>query len=186
MKKSLNLLTLTLLMMLGIQSVSLNGSAGTLLAQVEAPAISLHQAIIMKNIDVIKQHIQAGSDLNELEQMGGSSPLITAAAFGNNEAAKLLIDAGANLNIQNNDGSTALHTAAFFCRTEIVKMLLEKGADKTIKNNYNKTALESVTASFEEVKPVYEAVGAAMKPLGIILDFDYLKETRPIIAEMLK
>ena len=55
--------------------------------------------------------------------------------------AKLLINAGVELNFQNNDGSTALHTASFFCRPEIVQILLAKGADKTIKNKYGQYCL---------------------------------------------
>ena len=99
-------------------------------ASVKAPDIDLHTAVLTDNIDAVKQHIAAGSNLNEKDPFGGSSPLITASLFGKVEAAKVLIDAGADVNFQNNDGSTALHTGAFFCRPEIVKMLLENGADK--------------------------------------------------------
>ena len=118
--------------------------------------------------------------------MGGSTPLISAALFGKTEIAKILIDAGADLNIQNNDGSTALITAAFFCRLEIVKILLDKGADKTIKNNYNQTAYDAVVGSFDVVKPSYEALGKMLQPMGLKLDFQYLEKTRPEIAAMLK
>jgi uncharacterized protein len=118
--------------------------------------------------------------------MGGSTPLISAALFGKTEIAKLLINAGANLNIQNNDGSTALITASFFCRPEIVKMLLAKKANKTIKNNYGQTAYETLITPFNQVKPVYEALGNALSPLGLKLDYAYIEKTRPVIAKMLK
>ena len=118
--------------------------------------------------------------------MGGSTPLMSAALFGKTEIAKLLIDAGAMLNVQNNEGSTALITAAFFCRPEIVKMLLEKKANKTIKNKYNNTAYETVAGPFQDVKPVYDMLGSALAPLGLKLDYEYLKKTRPVIAAMLK
>ena len=71
--------------------------------------------------------------MNIKEPMGGSTPLISASLFGKTEIAKLLINAGANLDIQNNDGSTALITASFFCRLEIVKMLLLKKPIKRLK-----------------------------------------------------
>ena len=105
--------------------------------KVAKPKIDLHTAVLKNDVKSVKEHIAAKSDLNIKEAMGGSTPLISAALFGKTEIAKLLINAGANLNIQNNDGSTALITAAFFCRPEIVKMLLVKKANKTIKNNYN-------------------------------------------------
>ena len=183
------------------------------------PKVDLHSAVVTGDLEVIRQHIKAGSDLNVLEPTRASTPLITAAFFGNTEAAKILIDAGADLNYQtadgstalhtaaafgktevakilidagidlntqNNEGSTALHTAAFLCREEIVKALLEKGADKTLKNKMGQTAFETVEAPFEAVKGVYDAIGAALKPLGLKLDYDHIKTTRPEIAEMLK
>ena len=104
------------------------------------------------NMEALKQHIAAGSNLNEKDPLGGSSPLISACLFGKTAMAKMLIEAGADLNFRNNDGSTALHTASFFCHPEIVRMLLDKGADKTIKNKYGSTAYESVAGSFADVK----------------------------------
>lgn len=183
------------------------------------PKVDLHSAVVTDNLEAIRQHIKAGSDLNVLEPSRASTPLITAAALGKAEAAKILIDAGADLNYKNidgstalhtaaafgkaevarilidagidlnsknNDGSTALHAAAFLCRVEIVEALLEKGADKTIKNKDGKTAFEIVEGPFEDVKGVYDAIGAGLKPLGIKLDYDHIKKTRPKIAEMLK
>lgn len=150
------------------------------------PKIDLHTAVLKNDIKAVKQHIAAKSDLNIKEAMGGSTPLISASLFGKTEIAKLLINAGANLNIQNNDGSTALITAAFFCRPEIVKMLLAKKANKTIKNNYGQTAYETLLTPFNQVKPVYETLGNALSPLGLKLDYAYIEKTRPIIAKMLK
>jgi hypothetical protein len=152
----------------------------------QAPIADLHTAVLTGDIATVKRLIASKSDLNVKETYGGSTPLISAALFGKIEIAKLLIDAGAMLNIQNNEGSTALITAAFFCRPEIVKMLLAKKADKTIKNKYGSTAYTSVTAPFQDVKPAYDMLGSSLKPLGLKLDYEYLKKTRPIIASMLK
>lgn len=154
--------------------------------KITTPKIDLHTAVLKNDIKSVKEHIAAKSDLNIKEAMGGSTPLVSAALFGKTEIAKLLINAGANLNIQNNDGSTALITAAFFCRPEIVKMLLAKKANKTIKNNYNQTAYETLLTPFNQVKPVYEAMGNALSPLGLKLDYAYIEKTRPVIAKMLK
>lgn len=153
---------------------------------VKPPKEDLHTVVMAGNMAALKQHIAAGSDLNAKEAMGGSSPLILAALLGKTDMAKALIDAGANLNLKNNDGSTALHIAAFFCRPDIVKMLLAKRADRTIKNNYNSTAYQSVAGPFKEVKNAYDVMGKMLAPMGLKLDYTYLETTRPKIAAMLK
>ena len=45
------------------------------------PGVSLHMAALQGNLDVILQHIKAGSDLNE-KDVYGSTPLIIAVTFG--------------------------------------------------------------------------------------------------------
>ncbi|MBI1768350.1 MAG: ankyrin repeat domain-containing protein [Bacteroidetes bacterium] len=155
-------------------------------SEVKAPQVDIHTAVITDNLAALKQHISAGSNINEKDPYGGSSPLISAAVFGKKEAAKILIDAGADINVTNNDGSTALHSSAFFCRLEIVKMLLDKGANKTVKNKYGSTAYESVTGPYSEVKNVYEMMQQMLSPMGLKLDYAYIEKTRPVIAAMLK
>lgn len=162
-----------------------NVNSGAIAQQVNEPAVDLHTAVISNNLDAIKQHIDAGSDLNVKEPSGGSSPLITSATFDNAKAAGMLINAGAEINFQNNDGSTALHTAAFFGRTEVVKVLLEAGADKSIKNNSGSTAYGTATVPFEMVKGIYDYFKEALGPMGFELDYEKLEKARPVIAEML-
>ena len=94
--------------------------------------MGLHSAVIEGNLEVVEQHIRAGTDLDIKENSGGSSPLISAALFGKTEIALALIKAGASVNFQNKEGSTPLITAAFFCRTEIVEALLANGADNRV------------------------------------------------------
>lgn len=153
---------------------------------IKAPKVDIHTAIITDNLEAVTQHIKAGTDLNAKDPMGGSSPLITATVFGKKEVAILLIDAGVDLSIKNNDGSTALHTAAFFCHPEVVMILLQKGADKSIKNNYGQTPYETVSGPFKEVKEFYLGLGAMLEPMGLKLDLDHIEKTRPHIASMLK
>jgi ankyrin repeat protein len=150
------------------------------------PEIDIHAAVVSNNIEAIKQHVLAGTDLNLKDPFGGSSPIISAGLFGKIEIVKILVDAGADVNFINNDGSTALHTAAFFCRPEIVQILLDNGIDKTVRNNMGSTAYESVAGAFKDVKPFYDMLGQSLAPYGLELDDDYLQMIRPIIAEMLK
>ncbi len=188
-KKQISFLFLmSLIMMISCQTKSEKGNSqkeGTE-EKVEAPKMDIHAAAFMGNVEMIQQHIKAGSDLNVKELMGGSSPLISATVFGKTKVAIALIKAGADLNCTNNEGSTALHSAAFFCRNEIVKALIEKGADKTIKNKAGATALESVQAPFEAVKGIYDFISKELGPMGFKLDYKQLEENRPKIATILE
>ena len=147
--------------------------------EVSAPDIELGTAASEGDLEAIRQHIAAGSDLDK------DSPLVTATVFGNIEAVKLLINAGADLNAQDAQGSTPVFVAAFFCRPEILKLLLEKGADQSIPNKEGRTPSEVVQAPFALVKPAYEYIGRQLAPLGLRLDHERLKKVRPMMVEIL-
>ncbi len=150
------------------------------------PDMSLHEAVIRGDMDVIGNLISRGADPDEKEPTGGSSPLITAALFGKTEAAEALIEAGADLDFVNFEGSTALITAAFFGRTDFVRLLLENGADTSIRNNSGSTAYEAANAPFESVKGIYDYFRQTFGPMGLRLDDDELKAERQVVAGLLK
>ena len=181
LKTSLGLVVLVILLPACTQSNGQNENSTTV-----TPDMDIHTAVLYGDLATVKQHIEAGTDINSIEPMGGSTPLISAATFDKREIANALIEAGADITIQNKDGSTALHSAAFFCRVEIVQMLLNANADRTVKNNYGMTAYESIVGPFEEIKPVYEMMQQQLGPLGMQLDMEELEEARPVIAMMLK
>jgi len=148
------------------------------------PGVNLHMAALQGNIDAVRQHIKAGSGLNEKDAWG-STPLIVAITFDRTEVAKALIDVGADLKTGNNEGSTPLHIAALFCRTEIVKALLAKGADRYIRNNNGSTAYDIAASPFDEDKDIYDKLRAGLRPLGLELEYELIKKIRPKIAELL-
>lgn len=136
------------------------------------------------NIEAIQRYVSSGGDLNAKEPTGGSTPLITAAVFGQTEAARLLIEKGASVNVKNNEGSTALLTAAFFCHTEIVKLLLEKGAEVNALNNRDETPLDTVEGKWnQEIEGVYRFFAEILQ---IQLDIERIKATRPVVADILR
>ncbi|MGB5981983.1 MAG: ankyrin repeat domain-containing protein [Nonlabens sp.] len=153
---------------------------------VDKPDIDIHGAVLTYNIEAVKQHIEAGTDINQKEAMSGSTPLMTAATFDKPEIAKILINANADLSVKNNDGGTALHTAAFFGRIEIVQLLIDAKADKTVRNNYGATARETAMADFSRMKPIYEMLIQQLKPMGFELDLTELQKARPVVAMMLQ
>jgi len=170
----------------GNQKKTNEESKGGAEVSVSAPEMDLHTAVVTGDMGVVKGHIAAGSDLDIQEPTAGSSPLITAAVFNKVDMVRALLEGGANVNYQNQEGSTALHTAAFLCRQEIVEVLLAHGADKSLKNIYGSTAWLSVAGPYEDVAPIYDEFRKGLGPLGLRLEDSYLRETRPVIAELLK
>lgn len=119
--------------------------------------VSLHMAALTGNVEAVRRHIAAGSDLNAKDPYG-STPLIIAATFDRPQVARALMEAGADLELTNNDGATALHTAAFLCRSGIVQDLLDHGARKYTRDGAGNTPAEALLMPFEEVRPVYETI----------------------------
>ena len=151
---------------------------------VAAPTVDIWTAAAQGNIEAIKELLAAGTDLNAKEPAGGSTPLIVAALLGQTEAARLLIENGANVNARNNDGITALHAAAFFCRTETVKLLLDKNAEVNAKNIRAETPLDTVAAPWsQELEELYRYVGGLLQ---LQLDIERIKAARPKIAALLR
>ena len=153
---------------------------------IKAPEMDIQGAVISGNLDMVKQHIAAGSDLIAKEPMSGSTPLMTAITFDKIEIAEELIKAGADLSITNNDGGTALHNAAFFGKVEVVQLLIDAKADKTVKNNWGATPRETVMGDFAEIKPVYDMLILQLQPMGFSLDLEQVEKARPVIAMMLE
>ena len=151
---------------------------------IAAPTVDIWTAAAQGNIEAIKQHVSAGTDLNAKEPAGGSTPLIVAALFDHTEAARLLIENGAKVNAKNNEGSTALLTAAFLCRTETVKLLLDKDAEVNAKNNTGQTPLDSVAGEWsQELEGLYRYIAGLLQ---IQLDLERIKAARPKIATILR
>ena len=93
---------------------------------VKAPDISIHYAADRGNIEAVKQHIAAGTDVNAKDG-GGWTPLHHAAVFGRKEIAELLIVKGADLNAKNEGGKTPLDWAIKWNHPELADLLRKHG-----------------------------------------------------------
>ena len=110
----------------------------------KAPAISIHSAAFRGNIEAIKQHIAAGTDVNA-QPVGPpfETPLVLAVDSGHKEIAELLIDKGVDVNaVGGLLGWTPLHWAASEGRKEVAELLIAKGADVNAKDEDGKTPLD--------------------------------------------
>ena len=110
----------------------------------KAPDISIHDAAYKGNIEVVKQHLAAGTDVNAKDK-GGRTPLHFATGSDHKKIVELLIDAGADVNAKNNVRRTPLHVAAVFGEKEIVELLIAKGADVNAKYKDGETPLDIAT-----------------------------------------
>jgi ankyrin repeat protein len=104
----------------------------------KAPDISIHEAARNGNIEVVKQYIAAGVDVNAKNSFG-MTPLHYAAGADHKEIAELLIAKGADVNAKNESGSTPLFGVI---DGEIVELLIAKGADVNAKSDDGKTPLD--------------------------------------------
>ena len=97
----------------------------------------LSQAAYYCRIEAIKYLIHKGADINNATGWtdygasgGGLRPLHMAARSGCTEAIKLLLDAGADIDVRANKMfGSALAIAAYHGNTKSVKYLIERGAD---------------------------------------------------------
>jgi ankyrin repeat protein len=122
---------------------------------VEAPAISLFAAADRGNIEAVKQHLAAGTAVQNKSNVGWTSPLHRAAGWGHKEIIELLIAAGADVNAKGNGNGTtpldmaddketadllrkhggktaeeaSIHTAASAGNIEAIKQQLADGTD---------------------------------------------------------
>ena len=89
---------------------------------------SIHKAAEAGNIEAVKQHLVAGTDVNRKNNKGYNA-LHVAAESGHEEMALLLIESGAKINGNNKSNQTPLHKAAFEGRDKIVNILIQNGAN---------------------------------------------------------
>ena len=92
----------------------------------KAPNISIHQAVFDGNIGAVKQHLDAGANVN-VKAYGGSTPLHRAAFDGHKEIAELLIAKGADVNAKNQEDTTPLDKAIENKQAEVANLLRKHG-----------------------------------------------------------
>jgi ankyrin repeat protein len=83
---------------------------------------AIHAAAAAKSVSISRRLIEAGADVNAVQQ-GKFTPLHAAAMEGQLELAKLLLDRGADPSARTEDGRTALDLAQGAGHTELVEIL---------------------------------------------------------------
>ena len=105
-------------------------------------SISIHQAVFDGNIGAVKQHLDAGEEVDAKDDKFVVTFLHWAAAGGQNEIVELLIAKGADVNAKTKFGGSPLHDAAIGGHKEIVGLLIAKGANVNAKGKVGITPLD--------------------------------------------
>jgi ankyrin repeat protein len=104
--------------------------------------------------EVVALLLERGADMDAVarNEQVRTTALQAAAASGDNESARLLVEAGADVNVAQPGGFTALHAAAANGNEELAALLLEHGADRTALTDDGRTAADlASTAAHAEV-----------------------------------
>ena len=94
---------------------------------------ALFDAAINGDIEAVKQHLAAGTDV-DAKNYGGTA-LFSAAGLGHKEVVELLIAEGAGVNVNGRYGETSLNFAALNGHKEIAELLIANGADINAKDD---------------------------------------------------
>ncbi|HIE68866.1 MAG TPA: ankyrin repeat domain-containing protein, partial [Planctomycetes bacterium] len=107
-----------------------------------------------------------------------------AAAAGQVDACKFLLDKGAEVSAKSADGNTPLHAAAFFGRVKVVELLIEAGAEIDAKADGGDTPLDAAAGEWtEDLEGIFKFFGEA---LGLEVDLAAIKSNRPKAAAVLR
>ena len=103
--------------------------AAVLLVGCGGASVDIWEAAYEGNIEVVKQHLAAGTDVDAKDKYG-RTPLHLAPGSGHKEIAELLIAKGADVNAKTDAGETPLD----YAKGETADLLRKHGGKKRSRN----------------------------------------------------
>ena len=125
---------------------------------------SIQHAARYGNIEAVKQHVAAGTDINAYGGKYDGTALHEAAAQGHKEIVELLISKGADLKEKYKDGTTPLDEAIVEKHTEIADLLRKHGGKSGAEDSIH---IAAKTGNIEAVKK-HLAAGEDMNVKSVI------------------
>lgn len=100
---------------------------------VETVLNSLPYMVKMKQTGRVRNYLNEGRDVNAVEPGSNRSGLHYAVETGQDEIARMLVQAGIDLNIRDHHGFTALNRACLLGREQTAMLLIDRGANLHIR-----------------------------------------------------
>ena len=109
--------------------------------------------------DIVRFLLEKGADPNAHSQNGYHVyPLHAAVGSGFDGIAKMLIEAGAEVNVLQASRTSPLHLAAQTANIDLIILLLENGAQVDVRNDMGKTASDlAAEKGHEEIASILKA-----------------------------
>ena len=105
------------------------------------PAAPIHDAAGAGDVEKVRALLAVDRTAVDAKDGNGHTPLLIAAANGQIEVMKLLLEKGAAVDAKDSNGSTPLTLAVWQGYLDMAKLLLEKGAAVDAKTNEGFTPL---------------------------------------------
>ena len=126
---------------------------------------SIHEAAFNGNIEIVKQRLSAGKDVNA-KNKHERTPLHPAVYSGHKEIAELLIEKGANVNAKDHNGETPLDVAIGRKHTETADLLRKHGAKTGLELKADESIHAAVFTGQIEVVKKHLAAGTDVNERG--------------------
>lgn len=141
-----------------IQAIRLLFNDGALLeTRGNSGYTALHVAALQGCAQAAKMLISLGADMESRSETqmgtleGGITPLWSAVTNNHEEVVRLLVTAGANVNVMDGNGHTVLSFAVYCGNPNIVGMLLGAGADPRLAGVGGTSAIDRAKAHHQEM-----------------------------------
>ncbi|XP_070811071.1 ankyrin repeat and SAM domain-containing protein 3 [Pituophis catenifer annectens] len=109
--------------------------------------LDLHTAASIGQYEVVKDSIERGEKDLDQKNCGGWTPLMYASYIGYDTIVRMLLQAGANVNMSTPEGQTPLMLAASCGNECAASFLLQQGAELEMKDIHGWTALFHCTSA---------------------------------------
>lgn len=133
-------------------------------AVAEDSSSAIYSAVRRGDAAAIKKELDAGADPNQSDPRFRITLLGWAALKGDVEAARILIDAGAQVDAGSGEGHRPIHHAAFLGHADVLALLAEKGADLAARSNKGETVAQSARTELQATRFLTGVLGLSIPP----------------------